>query len=123
MKNQKSSKELHLHNPSRKWCIFTYIGTETLFITKIFKQANLQIAYHTNNTLQKYLSYNNNQQDKFKQSGIYKLTCLAATKHILDREAMLFTLDTMNTREPSNTTPNIQNSLNILQNTDTPSGI
>jgi hypothetical protein len=61
-------------NP-KKWCTFTYIGKETSFITKIFKQANLQMAYHTSNTLRKHLCYSNTQQDKFTNSGVYKLTC------------------------------------------------
>jgi hypothetical protein len=68
------SQNSQSHN-TKKWCTFTYIGKETLFITKIFKHANLQIAYRTNNTLRKHLSYNTTQQDKFTQSGIYKLIC------------------------------------------------
>jgi len=59
----------------QKWCTFTYIGRETSFITKIFKHTSLKIAYRTGNTLQKHLSYNTAQQDKYTKSGIYKLTC------------------------------------------------
>jgi hypothetical protein len=62
------------YNPT-KWCTFTYIGKETSFTTKIFKQANLQIPYRTSNTLKKHLSYSDTQKDKFTNSGVYKLTC------------------------------------------------
>ena len=65
IQSQTPFKKIQPHNPPRKWCTFTYIGKETLFITKIFKQANLRIAYHINNTLHKHLSYNNTQRDKF----------------------------------------------------------
>ena len=63
------SQSTQPHNP-KKWCTFTYTGKETSFITKIFKHANLQIAYRTNNTLRKHLSYSTTQQDKFIKSGI-----------------------------------------------------
>jgi len=66
------------------------MGKETLFITKIFKQANLRIAYRTNNTLQKHLSYNNTQRDKFTQSGIYKLTCPDCNKAYIGQTARDF---------------------------------
>ena len=44
-------------------------------LTKIFKHTDLHIAYRTNNTLQKHLSYNTTQVDKYTLSGIYRLTC------------------------------------------------
>ena len=59
----------------KKWCTFTHIGKETTFITKIFRHSDIKIAYRTNNTLQKHLAYGTQQQDKFTQSGVYKLTC------------------------------------------------
>jgi hypothetical protein len=66
--------------PPKKWCSFTYIGKETSTITKIFKETNLQTAYHTNNTIQKHLSHNNPPPNKFTCSGIYKLTCTDCNK-------------------------------------------
>ena len=59
----------------KKWCTFTYIGKETTFITKIFRHSDIKTAYWTNNTLQKHLAHSTQQQDKFTQSGVYKLTC------------------------------------------------
>ena len=61
--------------PAKKWCTFTYIGKEATKITKLFKDTNLQIAYRTNNTIQKHLTQKNHTPDKYTQSGIYKLTC------------------------------------------------
>ena len=46
-----------------------------LIYHKIFKHTNLKIAYRICNTVQKHLSYNTAQQDKYTKSGIYKLTC------------------------------------------------
>jgi len=45
--------------PAKKWCTFTYIGKEATKITKLFKDTNLQIAYRTNNTIQKHLTQKN----------------------------------------------------------------
>jgi len=47
----KPDKKLTNGNPP-KWVIFTYIGKETTYITKIFKHTNIKIAYLTNNTIQ-----------------------------------------------------------------------
>jgi predicted transcriptional regulator len=62
------------HTP-QKWCTFTYTGKETLQITKILKDANLKIAFRTDNSIQKLLQHNNTQRDKYTRSGVYKLTC------------------------------------------------
>jgi hypothetical protein len=35
----------------KKWATFTYTGSETKFITKLFKNTNLKIAYKTSNTI------------------------------------------------------------------------
>ena len=36
-----------------KWAKFTYVGTQTKFITKLFKKTNIKIAYITENTIEK----------------------------------------------------------------------
>jgi hypothetical protein len=40
----------------KKWATFTYTGSETKFITKLFKNTNLKIAYKTVNTIGKLFS-------------------------------------------------------------------
>ena len=63
-----------------KWTTFTYIGPQTKFITKIFKNTNINIAYKTKNTNEKLLNHHTKNQStttspKFNKSGIYQLTC------------------------------------------------
>jgi len=72
--NQEPPATPHSIVPPKKWCTFTYFGKETLSLTKIFKHTDLHIAYLTNNTLQKHLSCNTTQVDKYTLSGIYRLT-------------------------------------------------
>jgi hypothetical protein len=38
-----------------KWAKFTYVGKQTIFITKIFKNTNVKVTFTTDNTLQKLL--------------------------------------------------------------------
>jgi hypothetical protein len=42
-------------NNQKKWAIFTNIDRETKFITKLFRDQNINIAYSTRNTLEKHL--------------------------------------------------------------------
>ena len=42
---------------------------------KLFKRANLKIAYRTSNNIPSYLSLGPHSEDIFAQSGVYKLTC------------------------------------------------
>jgi hypothetical protein len=61
--------------------MFTYTGKETTYITKIFESTNLQIAYHTNNSIQENLIPKPHISEKFSASGVYKLTILIVGKH------------------------------------------
>ena len=63
-----------------KWSTFTYVGPQTKFITKLFKNTNVHIAYRTDNTVEKLLTHHTEYHPttssaKFKKSGIYQLTC------------------------------------------------
>ena len=40
----------------KKWEKFTYVGKETRFITKLFKDTNVKIAFTTDNTIEKCLA-------------------------------------------------------------------
>jgi len=63
---------------TQKWATFTYIGKESTYITNLFKNTDLKIAMHTNNSIQKIVMHNKqltNKTDKYTQSGVYKLTC------------------------------------------------
>jgi len=43
-----------------KWAKFTYIGRETRFITKAFKNTKVRIAFTTDNTIKKPSNYTDN---------------------------------------------------------------
>jgi hypothetical protein len=58
-----------------KWATFTYIGKQTRFITKLFKNTNIKIAYKTQNAIGKQLHKRNQEDDKSDNVGVYKLKC------------------------------------------------
>jgi len=64
-----------------KWPKLTYVGKETRFVTKLFKNTNIKIAFTTNNNIGRLLSrqhtYNRN---KYEKCGIYQITCPACNK-------------------------------------------
>jgi hypothetical protein len=66
------------NNNKSTWAKFTYIGKQTKFITKLFKETSVKIAYTTNNTISKYLSrkpHTSQPTNQYERSGIYQLTC------------------------------------------------
>jgi hypothetical protein len=75
----KPPKTITHHNDTthdKKWVRLTYVGKETRFITKLFKNSSALISYTKRNMINKLLSTHNHiQQDKYEKSGIYKLTC------------------------------------------------
>jgi len=60
-----------------RWAKFTYTSKETNFITKLFKDFHIKIAFKTNNSIGKLLShkFNHTYYNKLDNSGVYKLTC------------------------------------------------
>jgi hypothetical protein len=70
-KTDKIEKE-KVNTQNTKWAKFTCVGKETKFITKLFKNTNLRIAFTTKNSICELLSkQNNSQQDKFDRSRVY----------------------------------------------------
>jgi hypothetical protein len=59
---------------NKYWCTFTYTGKEITFITKLLKHTNIRIAFRNNNNIWKHLHQTPPEQDKYTQSGVYKLT-------------------------------------------------
>jgi hypothetical protein len=43
----------------KKWAVFTCIGRDTKFITKLFKEFNINTTFQTKNTIGKLLTKNN----------------------------------------------------------------
>jgi len=56
--------------------MLTYIGKETRFITKLFKDTNIRNAFIANNTIGKHLTMEQKTpQCKYNKNGVYQLTC------------------------------------------------
>ena len=72
IKNQNShthnTQEEHPPKTQQKWATFTYTGKETTYITNIFKQTDIKIAFRTNNTLDRLLSIKEPAPDKYVQA-------------------------------------------------------
>jgi hypothetical protein len=59
----------------QKWSTFTYIGKETITITRLFKNTDIRIAYKTKNTIQSHLQPKRHIPDKYNSSSIYQIKC------------------------------------------------
>jgi len=52
------------------------VGKERRFITKVFNNTNVKVAFITENTIERLLSTQHKQvQIKYEKCGIYQLTC------------------------------------------------
>jgi regulator of PEP synthase PpsR (kinase-PPPase family) len=61
-------------NRKKKWAKFTYIGRETRYITKLFKNTKVKVMYTTNNNLGRLLALKTDQKsEKYDGSGVYQL--------------------------------------------------
>jgi hypothetical protein len=78
--------------PKHRWATFTYVGKETSYITNIFRQTDLRIAFHTNNTIGNLLTQNKLPPDKFSLSGVYKLTCPECQKAYVGQTGRSFNI-------------------------------
>jgi len=75
------SEKQEQDNRKKKWARFTYMGKETRFITKLFKNNDVKISYTTNNNLGKLLATRTDQNlDKYKRNGVYQLECPSCNK-------------------------------------------
>jgi hypothetical protein len=73
-KNHKN-KNVSPQHQTTKWAIFIYYGRETKEITKLFKEANIKIAFRTKNTIRN-LVMPHPQQEEYEQSGIHQMRCM-----------------------------------------------
>jgi hypothetical protein len=77
-------------NPAAQpWATFTYTGKETTVITKLFRRANIKIAYRTNNNLLYHLTPNPQPLDPFTRSGFYRLSCPYCSKAYIGQRGRL----------------------------------
>ena len=80
------------NNPrsTQKWASFTYVGKETSYITNIFRQTQLKIAFRTTSTLGNLLTRRHQAHDRFFLSGVYKLICPDCNKTYVGQTGRLF---------------------------------
>jgi hypothetical protein len=80
--NSKKHKQiLEEDKQTHKWVKFVCVGKETRYITKLFKNTPLKVAYTTNNNLGKLLEVQKTEKlNKFDRNGVYQLTCPACQK-------------------------------------------
>jgi hypothetical protein len=74
--NKKQKQGYKQENQNQRWVKFTYIGRENGYITKLFKNTSLKVAYTTNDNLGKLLEMQKTQQsNKSDSNRVYQLTC------------------------------------------------
>jgi hypothetical protein len=79
------------HQSGTKWAKFTYIGKETKFNTKLFKDSPINITFTTRQTIKKLLSYYPQPaHDKFDNSGVYEMTCPDSHKKYIGQTSRSF---------------------------------
>jgi hypothetical protein len=106
--NHKKPKPTNTDTQKQKWISFTYIGKETRYITHIFKNTNVKIAYTTKNSLDTHLSTKEHRPDKYSASGIYKLSCPDCNKAYIGQTGRA--LNTCRTLTQQSTTEHILHS-------------
>ena len=78
-------------NRQKRWAKFTYAGSETRHITKLFRNTNIKVTYTTNNNLGKLLDTHKTQkQNKYDMNGVYQLKCPTCHKKYISQTGRLF---------------------------------
>jgi hypothetical protein len=75
---------------NKKWAIFTYVGRETRYTTKFFRNTNIKTAFKTINNLKKHLFPNQVTTDKYEKPGVYKLKCMDCTRQYIGQTGRSF---------------------------------
>jgi hypothetical protein len=79
-------------NEQVKWAVFTYNGKQTIFVTKLFKNTNIRIAFKTQNSIGKLLRRNNKKHDEYENAGVYKLTCMDCPQYYIGQTGRTFNI-------------------------------
>jgi hypothetical protein len=87
-KNLLENKE----HDNKKWAIFTDTGCEITTITTLFKDANINIALLTHNTIEHILlpKLSTTTDSICNNSGIYQLNCLECPKEYTGQTGRTF---------------------------------
>jgi hypothetical protein len=68
-----------------KWPTFTYFGSDTITIAKLFRNTNVKIEFKTDNTIQRLLKPRERTDEVQNLSGVYQLKCDEAHSSTQDR--------------------------------------
>jgi hypothetical protein len=71
--NEDNNKAKNINKNHNKWAVFTYVGKETRFITKLFKEFNVNISFRTRNTIENILTKQRSLRNQYVNSGVYVL--------------------------------------------------
>jgi hypothetical protein len=74
--NKHKTKQTTNDNSKNLWAKFTYVGKQTKFITKLFKDSPIKIAFTTNNSIQRHLSVKPSTFPKTKEYEKVEFTSL-----------------------------------------------
>jgi hypothetical protein len=73
--NDHNNKDKNKNNNHKKWAVFACTVMDTRFITKLFKEFNLNISFRTNNTIENVLTKQRLLRNQYDESGVYELKC------------------------------------------------
>ena len=99
---------------------FTYVGKDTIFITKLFRYSRLKVAFRSNNTVGTLLKKNTVHNDKYLGLGVYCLTCHKCNKWYVGQTGGRILIWYKNIFKPSVTIVVTQISLNIFWKVNIP---
>jgi hypothetical protein len=95
-KTNHKKKDENLQPQRPKWAKFTYVGRKTRFITKLFKNSGINIAFTTKLNIGKLLTYTqDNHHNKYDESGVYQLTCLDCNRKYIGQTGRSFHIVTI----------------------------
>jgi len=79
------------HTTQKKWATFTHVDRETSYITNLFKNTELNMAFCIKNTIGNLLAHRHPAPDRYSLSGVYKLTCPDCNKAYIRQTGRKFT--------------------------------
>jgi hypothetical protein len=97
--NKISKEKKQKRDPQKsKWAKFIYIGKETRFITKLFKNTDVKVTFTTENAIERRLATKHGtDHSKYDKSGIYQLTCPDCKMKYTGQTGRPFKSDSKNT--------------------------
>jgi hypothetical protein len=86
---QNKNTGLQPHPQKTKWSILIYSGEETKKTTKLFKEAEIKVAFRTRNTIQNTVNPHP-QTDKYEKSDVYQMKCTDCALKYMEQTGRTF---------------------------------